>query len=127
MSKGLPKRLVAAVLDRDQHRCVLALDDCQGEANLADHRANRGHGGARTGVLDRMSNLVAACGLCNGAKEDATGVVRLSLEARGLRLMTDSTHRKTALRALVTPVVYPDGREFYLLDDGTREEVDVGP
>ena len=120
---SLPKKTVAAVLTRDGGLCVLRLDGCLGEATVADHRANRGHGGAKSGVLDRLSNLLAACGLCNGLKEDAEGDLRAVLEARGVRLRSDSTHAKTALRALVMPVEYPDGRRYYLDDLGGREEV----
>lgn len=128
MSKGIPKKIVAAVLERDRGLCVLRISPaCLGEASVADHRANRGHGGAKSGVLDRLSNLVGACGFCNGAKENAEGAARDELVRRGLRLLTDSTHAKTALRALVTPVEYPDGRLFYLLDDGGLEEIDTTP
>lgn len=120
MSRGLPKKLVDAVLERDGERCVLNIDGCLGVANLADHRANRGHGGAKTGVLDRMSNLVAACGICNGAKEDATGALRDSLVNRGLRISPGRTHAHTAEKALVLPVYYPDGDPWWLDDEGGR-------
>lgn len=128
MSKGIPKKIVAAVLERDRGLCVLRISDsCLGDASVADHRANRQSGGAKSGVLDRMSNLVAACGICNGLKETVSGEVRDELVRRGLRLLSDSTHVKTALRALVTPVEYPDGRRFYLLDDGGLDEIDTTP
>ncbi|UOQ57213.1 hypothetical protein MUN78_16410 [Leucobacter allii] len=123
----MPKKTTAAVLERDGGLCVLRLDGCLVEASCADHRANRGHGGARSGVLDRLSNLLAACGLCNGHKEDAEGDLRADLERRGVRLRSDSTHAKTALRALVTPVIYPDGGRYYLDDFGGREEVKEQP
>lgn len=125
MSKGLPKKLVAAVIHRDGGYCVLRLPWCQIVATVADHRANRGNGGARS--LNEMSNLIAACGRCNGAKEDASGEVREELVKRGVRLLSDSTHAKTAIRALVTPVEYPDGRLFYLEDDGSRKEIEKTP
>lgn len=121
MSRGLPKRLVAAVLERDRGLCVLQISpDCLGAASVADHRANRGHGGAKTGVLDRMSNLVAACGICNGAKEDATGALRDSLVNRGLRISPGRTHAHTAEKVLVLPVYYPDGEPWWLDDEGGR-------
>ena len=122
MSSAIPKKTVALVLDRDGGLCVLRISpDCLGDASCADHRANRGSGGAGQ-RLNVPSCLVAACGVCNGAKAD--GVAREELLRRGVSLLPDSTHRKTALRALVTPVEYPDGREYYLLDDGTREEAE---
>lgn len=125
MSSAIPSKTVALVIQRDGGVCMLRIADaCLGVASCADHRANRGSGGAKHRVLDQPSMLVAACGICNGAKAD--GVGRAELEARGISLRPDSTHRKTALRALVTPVTYLDGRNYYLLDDGTREEVDVG-
>ena len=125
MSSAIPKKIVALVLDRDGGLCVLRISpDCLGDASCADHRANRGHGGAKNRVLDQPSNLIAACGVCNGLKETVSGEVLADLIRRGIRLRPASLHAKTALRALVTPVEYPDGREYYLLDDGTREEVE---
>lgn len=126
MGKPIGKKKLAVVLNRDGGLCVLQVSPhCDGVATVADHRANRGQGGARS--LDEFSNLVAACGLCNGLKEDLEGEDRAEIVRRGLRLVPDSTHVKTALRAIVTPVEYPDGRLFYLLDDGGREEIDTQP
>lgn len=126
-SPAIPKATVALVIQRDGGVCMLRISDaCLGVATCADHRANRQSGGAKHRVLDQPSNLIAACGICNGLKEEAKGDLLADLRRRGVRLLQDSTHRKTALRALVTPVTYPDGRTYYLLDDGTREEVDVG-
>lgn len=124
MASKIPPKTVALVIARDGGLCVLRISrDCLGVASCADHRANRGSGGAGQ-RLNQPSMLVAACGICNGAKAD--GQKRDELEERGVSLRPDSTHAKTALRALTFPVTYPDGRTFYLLDDGTREEEDVG-
>lgn len=126
MSKGIPKKTVAVVLDRDHGLCVLRISDhCLGAAQVADHRANRGNGGAKSVVLDQPSNLLAACSICNGFKE--AGADRAELEARGVRVRGHSTHLKTAERARITPVRYPDGRLFYLHDDGSRSEIDQKP
>lgn len=126
VSKGIKPRIKAAVISRDGGLCVLAFDRiCQKVATDADHRANRGHGGAKSGVLDQPSNLIAACRVCNGFKE--SGADRAELEAWGVRVRGDSTHLKTAQRALITPVRYPDGRLFYLDDLGGRVELDTTP
>ena len=126
VSKGISKKTVAVVLERDHGLCVLQITDhCLGEGLVADHRANRGNGGAKSGVLDQPSNLIAACSICNGFKE--AGADRHELEQRGVRVRGDSTHQKTAERARTTPVRYPDGRVFYLNDDGTREQIDPTP
>lgn len=109
------------VLTRDGHVCVLQLDGCLGEATVADHRVNGGHGGSK--VLDNPANLVAACWPCNGAKEDATGPVRAELVRRGLRVKPDRTHQASLLRATLTPVEYPDGSEWWLTRNGRRVEV----
>lgn len=107
---------------RDGGFCIVRGPLCVGAGQVPHHRANRGSGGAGR-VLDEFSNLTLSCGPCNGWIEDSEGDDRDELIRRGIRLRPDSTHRKTALRALVTPVEYPDGRRFYLLDDGTREVV----
>lgn len=121
MSKGIPKKTVAAVLARDRGLCVLRISRyCTGHASCADHRANRGSGGAKSGVLDQASNLVAACAFCNGYKE--AGGDRGDLVARGLRVEGASTHAKTADRARATPVQYPDGCWWLLDDNGGKEK-----
>lgn len=123
---AIKKKTVAAVIRRDGGLCVLAFDRiCQTLATDADHRANRGHGGAKSGVLDQPSNLIAACRICNGFKE--SGADREAMLERGVRVQGDSTHQKTARRALSTPVRYPDGRLFYLDDLGGRVEIDTTP
>lgn len=126
MSRGINPKVKAAVICRDGGLCVLTFDRiCQTLASDADHRANRGHGGAKSGVLDQPSNLIAACRVCNGFKE--SGADREVMLKRGVRVQGDSTHQKTAERARITPVRYPDGRLFYLHDDGSRSEIDQKP
>src|SRR5690606_37533551 len=115
------KKKVAAVLERDGGLCVLRLQGCTTVAEVADHRANRGHGGARS--LDGFSNLIAACSRCNGLKETVHGDLRAILEARGVRVPGASTHANTAARAREKTVIYPDGREYLLDDEGGRHEV----
>lgn len=127
MGKPLPKKLVAAVLERDGGLCVLRLAGCMGEASCADHRRSRGSGGAKHGVLDQMSNLIAACGPCNGAKEDSHGETRALLEARGVIVTAGRTHAHEAQKAREKAVWYPDGRVFYLNDDGTRDQISDDP
>lgn len=108
-----------AVIDRDGGFCLLMLRNCTGEAQTADHRANRGQGGAGD-VLDGGENLIAACSICNGDKETVTGIVRLDLIERGLRVIPDSTHRKTLARVQNTPVQGIDGEWWMLIDLRTR-------
>lgn len=117
----MPRKLVQLVLERDKHVCVINLPGCDGTASLADHRSNRGVGGAA--ILNHPSVLVAGCWPCNGAKEDAHGEQRERLVERGVRVPPDSTHAKTLARNIAAPVCLPDGRWFLLREDGTREEV----
>ncbi|QIK63807.1 hypothetical protein G7068_11875 [Leucobacter viscericola] len=121
MGKPLSKKVVAAVLKRDGGLCVIQLDGCLRDANVADHRRNRGSGGARS--LDGKSNLIAACGLCNGAKEDTKGELRDLLIARGVIIESGRTHEHEAQKARETPVWYPDGRVWRLDDHGGKTEV----
>ena len=111
------------IITRDEMRCMLAIPGvCTYWAETADHRANRGQGGAGD-VLDEGTNLVGACNRCNFAKEDSRGEVRKSLIERGLIVLPHATHQKTRLRAIATPVTAPDGRRFRLIDDDRREEL----
>lgn len=116
---AISRRLRDRVLARDGGICVINLDVCTTVAEVADHRANRGAGGAKS--LDGMSNLIAACSFCNGMKEMVHGEIRDLLVARGVRVESHSTHRKTAQRARETPVYYPDGKRYLLDDDGGKE------
>jgi len=109
-------KMIAAVLVRDKHQCVIASSVCTGHATLADHRANRGAGGSK--VLDAFPVLIAACVLCNGFKEDADGYQRAELVRRGVRVAKDSTNAKTLVRCRLVPVIYPDRVERWLTDDG---------
>ncbi len=120
----MPRKLVQQVIDRDGGACVHNGRTCTGIATVADHRANRGVGGAA--VLNCASNLVASCVLCNNGKEDAHGEHRQELVRRGIRVIPDSTHAKTLIRAQSTPVQYPDGRWWLLTPDGSREPTE-GP
>ena len=121
MGKPVGKKKTDAVILRDGGVCVIQLDrDCQLVATCADHRRSRGHGGARS--LDGMSNLIAACGICNGKKEDSKGETRELLVARGVIIESGRTHAHEAEKARETPVWYPDGSRWYLRDDGSRSE-----
>lgn len=112
------------VIHRDDGLCVLSLEHCTGQAETTDHRANRQAGGSR--VLNDGANLLGACVRCNGDKADASGEVREELERRGINVLPASTHEKTLARAKETPVQYPDGRWYRLIDANTREEVKHG-
>lgn len=109
-----------SVIHRDGGRCVLNLARCTGQAETTDHRANRQAGGSR--VLNDPANLLGACVRCNGDKADASGEVREDLERRGINILPASTHEKTLERAKATPVQYPDGRWYQLVDENTRIE-----
>lgn len=124
---AIPKAVVAAVLERDGHRCVLDGPECQGVAMLADHRANRGMGGSK--LLDDARNLIAACVVCNNWKEDTSGWTRAALIARGYRLRNAATAAKTLAVAEAVQVLYADGWH-YLTADGRRLPApppDTGP
>lgn len=117
-SPAIPQKTVALVIQRDGGLCMLRTSgDCLGEATCADHRANRGSGGAGQ-RLNKPSCLVAACGICNGAKAD--GAQRDELLRRGVSVLPDSTHEKTAARCLATPVEDLDGVLWWLDDEGGR-------
>ena len=62
---SVPKRLLAALTERDGHRCAwCGTDD---ETLVPHHRANRGMGGRKS--LDRLSNLIWLCSQENGSLE----------------------------------------------------------
>lgn len=113
-----PVSVKVAVITRDGHLCVLSLDGCTGEAQTTDHRANRGAGGSR--VLNDPVNLIGSCQRCNGKKADAHGELREELERRGINVIPSSTHAKTLERARQTPVIFPDGLTYLLIDEHTR-------
>jgi 5-methylcytosine-specific restriction endonuclease McrA len=117
----IPPATKAKVLDRDPF-CVIAGEGCTRISVDADHRANGGNGGSK--VLMDVRNLIGACRRCNSLKEDADGPIRAELIRRGVRVVQDSTNAKTLTRAINKLVQYPDGTWWFLMPDGTREEVE---
>ena len=115
---SIPARMTRAVLDRDDHLCVIAGPGCLGTATEADHRANRGAGGST--VLDDPCVLVAACGICNGRKATVHGAERQRLIDRGVIVEKAATNASTLTRCTLTPVIYPDGTTYWLTRDGRR-------
>lgn len=122
--KGLnhpPIQIKRAVIRRDDGLCIYRLKGCTGAAETTDHRAGRGSGGSR--VLNHPANLAGICILCNGEKENATGDVLADLILRGLTVPKSSTNEKTLIRAQETPVLFPDGIWYRLIDASTRLQV----
>jgi len=115
------KRTKLGVLARDNHVCVIAGLNCVGVATVVDHRANRGAGGSV--VLDSPENLISACPLCNGGKEDADGAYRAELVARGIRVQKRATNAQTAERCTNIPVQYADG--WFRLEGFARVPIKV--
>lgn len=117
----MPRKLVQLVIERDHGLCLLDGPNCSKVATQADHRSNRGAGGAA--VLNHPSVLVGACTACNAFwKENTTGSARAELKRRRLIVPPGSTHRATLARNIATPVCLPDGRWFLLREDGGRDE-----
>jgi hypothetical protein len=121
----IPKKLVTLVLERDDGWCVIAGPACLGEATVADHRANRGSGGSK--ILDDPRNLIAACGLCNGWKEDTSRWDRAELVRRGVIVSKAATNQETVRRCQYQGVEYPDGETWFLTSDGRRVDVQSVP
>lgn len=117
----IPRNTVSKVIQRDNGMCVLQLEGCTVVADVADHRANRGSGGSD--VLNAVFCLVASCHRCNGRKEDAHGRELAQLKAHGIRVLKAATNHATAARCRMTPVQYPDGVTYWLLEDGTRQPI----
>ena len=108
-------KLKQIVLARDAGICVIHGPNCTVEATEIDHRAGRQAGGSK--ALNVAYNLIASCHIDNVVfKENAVGFQRARLVYRGLRLAHGVDVSKTLIRALHTPVLYPDG-SWYLLDE----------
>lgn len=120
----IPKKVVQQVLDRDQWLCVIAGPNCLGAASCADHRVGRGMGGNKG--LDRVENLVAACGPCNGDRESNPGLAA-ALEVRGILLRRSATTKQDLTTARTRTVKYPDESWWFLLPDGTRQRCEDPP
>jgi 5-methylcytosine-specific restriction endonuclease McrA len=122
--KGLnhpPIQIKRDVIHRDGGICIYRLPGCTGTAETTDHRAGRGAGGSR--VLNHPANLAGICIICNGKKEDATEDTKERLIRDGLLVLQASTNDATLRRARETPVRYPDGLWYELIDATTREQV----
>lgn len=116
VSKPTPKALLRALERRDGHECVWHGESCGTDTLVPQHRQG-GMGGRKD--KHRLSNVVWLCSLLNGEIEsnaDLAGEAR----RRGIKI---SLHADPT----VVPVVYPDGRCYYLDDFGGRERVDSQP
>lgn len=123
MGSVIPKRVVRLVLERDGV-CMISSRFCTGTPTVADHRVGRGMGGNK--ALNVPHALVAACGVCNGVRESDADVAA-ECERRGILIRrSQSTARDLAI-ARSTPVTAPDGRMWFLLPDGTRQELTEPP
>jgi hypothetical protein len=122
---AVPKSIAAAVRKRDRGLCVIGGPFCLGEGTEPDHRANRGQGGSK--VLNDPRAIIAACGLCNGWKTTVRGKDRADLIRRGVIVEKAATNEATLIRCALTPVIYPDGSEFWLTRDGDRSTESVPP
>ncbi len=100
---------------------MLGLLGCYGEASVADHRSDRGHGGSE--VLNHGCVLVAACGPCNGRKTHLKTHERLELLDRGLIVPKAATNEKTLARCAQIPVLDLQGDDWFLIDEHTRVHV----
>lgn len=112
---SIPRKVVKAVLERDNHQCVLRSFGCLGEAKYADHRVGRGMGGNPR--LDVAVNLVAACAICNGLKE-SDQPFRRECTRLGLHIARSQSTDIDLERAARVPVRYPDGSWWLLTDTG---------
>ncbi len=111
---SVPRKTVLQVLERDHGLCVIAGPLCLGEATEPDHRANRGAGGSK--LLNDVRCLIAACGLCNGWKTTVHGDDRDLLIARGVIVEKAATNAGTLTKCQYTPLIYPDGSGYWLLN-----------
>lgn len=75
--------------------------------------------GAKSGVIDQLSNLIGACTISNGFKK--SNAVREALVDSCLKVMGDSTHAKKAERTLNQLIMCPDGRWHPLDNSGGKE------
>lgn len=109
------------VYERDQHQCVASWlpGPCWGGLTLG-HIIGRGMGGGDQ--YDTPRWLVTQCLGHNTAIEQRANV---ALQATRLGMKVDRI--ATALIPERPRVTYPDGIEYYLNDDGTRERVPSDP
>lgn len=116
MSKPTPKAALKQLEERDGHECSWHGLSCGTDVLVPQHRQG-GMGGSKT--KHRMSNLVWLCSLINGLIESDAG---LAEEARRRGIKVPFWDATTSV-----PVLYADGRMFYLDDDGGRDEMDTTP
>lgn len=100
---GFTPEQTRIILERDGHRCAM----CGQRARVANHRANRGHGGHRGS--NRIANGCALCHECNGLIEADADLAELA-RRRGVKL---SRYDDPTLE----PYLHPILNMVVLLDD----------
>lgn len=104
-STGFSAEQSLVILFRDGHKCAL----CGHRAQVANHRANRGHGGFLGANV--MSNGSALCHECNGRIEADADAAELA-RVRGVKI---SKHVDPRTEPYFSPLFE---RYVYLDDDG---------
>ncbi|MDH6277498.1 5-methylcytosine-specific restriction protein A [Aurantimicrobium minutum] len=111
---NVSKKVALSVYERDSYRCAA----CSSDSLSIQHRTNRGMGGDPKGYKNVLSNLMALCGLCNGALEVDTKFRDTGIRNGWKTFEWDDTER--------VAVFYIWAREWRLLsNDGTFRVVDV--
>ncbi len=107
---GFPPKVRRSILARDGNACVCCGITREQAPLTVHHRINRGMGGDPT--VSTVVHGIACCWPCNGLME--TSPTRAT-EARrnGWKVKRGQDPAKVR-------VVYPDGRRWLLLPDGTR-------
>ena len=116
MSKPTPKALLRDLEKRDGKECVWHGESCGTDVLVPQHRQG-GMGGSKK--KHRLSNVLWLCALTNGLIE-ADADLAEEARVRGIKI---SLHADPT----VIPVLYPDGKRYYLDDFGGREYVDSQP
>jgi len=112
MGRGFTRAQWEALKARDQH-CVWHGPSCDPDLLVPQHRSGRGMGGSR--LKNHLSNGVAMCSIVNGLIESDA---ELAAEAR-VRGVKISLHADPRM----IPVLYSDGVEYWLTDDGRKVAV----
>lgn len=118
MSTGPSPEVRTQILLRSGCMC----ERCGSPANDIHHRRARSRGGSKAGWINQPANLVALCG--HGNTGGCHGWVHshpIDAKAYGWTLSTYADEDPSDV-----PLTRPDGRRFYIDNEGRRDDVGHG-
>jgi hypothetical protein len=120
---GFTKKQTNQILERDGGVCLMWNTNpwCAYEAEVANHRINRGAGGSKG--LNAIVNGCAICSSCNGLIEHDPGLAEVARE-RGVKVRSSHNIARDLENLAAVALVHPVLGTYTITEDGNRHSLE---